>query len=328
MEFHEATRAGTKILMGMYAESGGGKTLSALLVARGLVGPDGEVYLADTEHRRGEMYADVVPGGYHVTQLSAPYTSRKYSEVIDAVEAAAKGRPAVLVIDSFSHEWEGVGGVLDAAASISEERAKGKNYAWNGKTTFGDWQQPKAEHKKMILKMLGSNMHIICCLRAQYKSHQVEKKDYAKFGINSNAKTTIIRDDFQTAIQDAGFIFEMTVHLEMSNKAPGVPRLTKCPDMLLSAFGDGKQMSVATGEAIAEWTKGGAPVSPELEQSVHEAMVAATKGKQKYSDWWSKQSPTTKAFHVNFGHQQNCIDAANLHDNPPEGFKEPENEEQ
>lgn len=324
MAFTQATRAGTKALIGMYSESGGGKTYSSLMVARGLAGPDGHVFLIDTENRRGEMYADEIPGGYHVSQMTAPFSSNKYAEMIGEAEAAANGEPAALVIDSFSHEWEGIGGVLDAAAAISENRAKSKNYAWNGKTTFGDWQKPKADHKKMVLKMLGSNMHIICCLRAQYKSHQVEKKDYQKYGINSNANTTIIRDEFQTAIQDAGFIFEMTVHLEMSNKAPGVPRLTKCPEMLLSAFGD-KQMSVATGEAIAEWTKGGAPISPELEQSVHEAMVAATKGKQPYTDWWHQQSPTTKAFHINHGHQANCIKAANLHDNPPNtGFKEQE----
>lgn len=317
MTFQKATRAGTKALIGLYGESGSGKTFSALLLARGLAGPDGHVFMIDTENRRGEMYADEIPNGYEVSQLTAPFSSNKYAEMIGEAEAAANGEPAALVIDSFSHEWEGVGGVCSAAEALSEARAQKYNKPWNGSVQFGDWKQPKADHKRMVLKMLGSNLHIICCLRAQYKSHQVEKKDYAKHGITSNMKSTVIRDDFQTAIQDSGFIFEMTVHAELSNKAAGVPRLTKCPQMLYNAFGESKQISVETGEAIAEWTAGGSPVSPELLQSVDDAMKAATKGKQKYSDWWGKQSPTTKTFHVENGHQANCIKAANDHDNPP-----------
>ena len=41
--FRPATRSEAKPLIGLYAESGAGKTYSALLLARGFVGPSGKI---------------------------------------------------------------------------------------------------------------------------------------------------------------------------------------------------------------------------------------------------------------------------------------------
>lgn len=144
-----------------------------------------------------------------------------------------------------------------------EQRAKKKGYDWNGTVQFGDWKIPKMEHKRMMLEMLGAPVHLICCLRAQYKSHQIEKKDYEKYNIRSNANTTVLRDEFQSPIQDANFIYEMTVHAELRAPSPnspdraGVPLITKCPESLLRAFPQGERISVQTGAAIREWCESG-----------------------------------------------------------------------
>ena len=68
-----------------------------------------------------------------------------------------------------------------------------------------------------------------------------------------------------------------------------------------------------------------APLSQsELEASVDEAMSAAVLGKLAYSNWWGKQQPGTKAFHIENGHQESCIIAANDHDSPPKSnFEDP-----
>ena len=87
-----ATRTGVKPLIGFYGESGTGKTYSALLLARGLVGTAGRIVMIDTESGRGSLYADVLPGGYDVLELRQPFSPAAYVEAINAVEqSGARG---------------------------------------------------------------------------------------------------------------------------------------------------------------------------------------------------------------------------------------------
>lgn len=292
MAFEAAKRSGTKAIIALYGGSGAGKSLSALLMARGLVGPNGNIYMADTESGRGAIYSDDSRiGGYMIDNIEAPYTSDKYSEKVnDAVaHSKASGVPGCLIIDSASHEWEGIGGVVNAAETTAENRAKKSGYPWNGTVPFGDWKTPKAAHKRMMLNVLGAPIHVIFCLRAQYKSHQVEKKDYAKYGIQSNTKTTVFRDDFQTPIQDANFIFEMIIHAELRANTPtnpdaaGRPIVTKCPDNLLHAFPNGERISAKTGEIIAEWCDGGGIETVSDEDTKAGAEAAAKSGTEAYA---------------------------------------------
>src|SRR5690606_5283106 len=165
-----------------------------LLIARGLAGPDGRIAMIDTENRRGEMYADDPRiGGYDVAQLEAPFRPKRYIEMIDEAE---RDGYAVIVIDSGSHAWEGEGGVLDMAV----EKAGG------GQPQFGHWKEPKTEHKHLIQRLQRCKAHVIVCLRAQYKSRQIDQKDFEKNGIQSRARSVVIRDDYQSPIQDERFI--------------------------------------------------------------------------------------------------------------------------
>lgn len=311
MPFRKATRQGLKALTCLYSESGGGKTFSALLIARGLVGPSGKIGMIDTENRRGELYADDERiGGYEVLQLGEPFSPKAYIAAID--EAAAEVVDA-LVIDSISHEWSGTGGVLDMAAAISEGRAKRRGYEWNGSTEFGDWREPKREHNELIDKMMRAPFHIIVCARAKYDSHQIDQKDYAKYGITSKAKTTVIRDDFQSPIQEERFIFEMTVHLQMQNTNPGVPIITKCPDMLLGAFTRGEPITVQTGERMKAWYDQGAPTSAANEALFAAGRTEAERGTEFYSAWFIPLPASSKRELVNAGeHDRNKKRAAEI----------------
>lgn len=302
MAFRKATRAGTKSLIGLFGGSGGGKTYSALLLARGLVGDDGNVLMGDTESRRGEMYVGQEGiGEYEVQPIEAPYSSAKYIELIQDASQIARdsGKPTALIIDSMSHEWEGLGGVVNAAETISEARAKKKNYDWNGSVSFGDWKQPKADHKRMVLAMLGAPIHVIVCLRGQYKSRQIERKDFEKFNIPSSTygNSVVVRDEFQSPIQDAGFIYEMTISVELRPTSAGLPFPQKCPAMLHSAFPQGKKIDNATGAAIAAWCDGGGGTpeghkdegkTPDFDPEglIQEAYSTAGGGMDIYRDWY------------------------------------------
>src|ERR1700678_2154995 len=110
-----ASRSDSKALIGLYGQSGSGKTMGALLLCRALVGPTGKLVMIDTESGRGSLYADVIPGGYEVIELDAPFSPDRY---IEAIAAAEKTGADCIVIDSISHEWEGQGGISDMVGEI------------------------------------------------------------------------------------------------------------------------------------------------------------------------------------------------------------------
>lgn len=241
-DIKKATRVGVRPLIGLYSESGCGKTYSALLLARGLVGPSGKIVMADSESGRGSLYADVLPGGYDTFELGQPFSPARYIEAIDATEQSGA---AVGIIDSASHEWEGIGGVLDLAAQ-NEERT--------GKAGLHCWKAPKLEHAKFMLRMLQSSIPWIVCLRAKYKSRQTKV----------DGKTQIVKDEATSPIQAEDFIFEMTCHMEILQNH--TPIITKCSHPALRAcFPEDKKEPIAIkhGQLLAAWCSnpGGTPAS-------------------------------------------------------------------
>lgn len=230
-EIKPATRQGVKPLIGFYSESGCGKTYSSLLLARGLVGPSGKIVMVDTESGRGSLYADVLAGGYDVLELREPFSPQRYIEAIQVVERSGA---AVGVLDSGSHEWEGLGGVLDMAGDREQK---------SGKPGLHNWREPKMEHAKFMLKLLQSPLPWIICLRAKHKTKQ---------GKNQQGRTEIVKDEFTTPIQADDFIFEMTCHGEIMQDHSF--RLTKCSHpSLRQAMPNNEPVAIRHGEALAAW---------------------------------------------------------------------------
>lgn len=248
-----ATRQGVKPLIGLYSESGCGKTYSALLLARGLVGPSGKIVMIDTESGRGSLYADVIPGGYDVLELNDSFSPTAY---VSAFKQVADSGAQVCVVDSASHEWEGLDGVMDIASRSAESRSQRFNREWDGAIQFGDWKQPKDEHKKFVLWLLRSPMPVIVCLRAKHKSHQVKgTPEMAEQGIiqkNQIGKSVVVKDEFVTPIQAEDFIYEMTVHGEIHRDHS--LHLKKWSHVSLKpCFPKGKPIEIRHGELLAQW---------------------------------------------------------------------------
>lgn len=241
-EIKTATRQGAKPLIGLYSESGCGKTYSALLLARGFAGPSGKVVMVDSESGRGSLYADVLPGGYEVLELTEPFSPIRYIAAIQAVE---KSGAAIGIIDSFSHEWEGLGGVCEMA-SDNEQRS--------GKLGLHNWKQPKMEHARCVLKMLQSSIPWVVCVRAKCKTRQ--QKD-------ERGKTQIIKDEFVSPIQDENFIFECTAYGFLGKDHAFNPLKVQHPT-LAACFPNGKPIEIRHGELLAKWcaSSGVAPANP------------------------------------------------------------------
>jgi hypothetical protein len=257
MNIRPATRQGVKPLIGLYSESGCGKTMSGLLLARGMAGPSGKIVMIDTESGRGSLYADVIPGGYDVLELTEPFSPDRYAEAIRTAEASGA---AVIVVDSMTHEWESMGGVTDMAASIAKGRADKYNREWDGVVQFGDWKLPKMEHAKFMAKLLQSRCPMVLCVRAKYKSRQVKgTEDMAEAGViqrSQTGKSVIVKDEFTTPVQAEDFIYEMTAHAEIL-KDHSI-NLTKCSHPALrECFPKSGPITVKTGENVAQWCQAG-----------------------------------------------------------------------
>lgn len=265
--FSRAQREGSHCLISMEANSGEGKTYSAILLMRGLVGPKGNFGLLDTETGRGKIYANMA-GGYEYGELTPPYTPERYIAAIKAAEAAKLDG---LIIDSGSHEWEGIGGIGEIAEA---SKTGGLN----------KWAKPKARHKKFVQALLATRMHIIVCLRAKEKMLQRAGAD---------GKEEIVSGGW-VPVQEKGFKFEMTVRLFFAGGGKkGVPELLKCPEDLLGAFPEGQQICVETGAKIAEWVHGGVPIDPEYAALKAEAEEAA-EGGETVLDAFIKNLPRSK----------------------------------
>ena len=155
-EIKKAERKGSKVFVQLAGLSDSGKTYSAIQLARGLVGEKGKIGFIDTEQRRASHYADVA-GGFDVIDMTAPFSPENY---IKATKTFKDAGFDCLIIDSMSHEWDGIGGVLNMA----EEQKSSKGYALKGQAK---WLKPKLEHKKMMNFLLQSDMHIICCYKCK-----------------------------------------------------------------------------------------------------------------------------------------------------------------
>jgi hypothetical protein len=252
-EIKPATRQGVKPLVGFYGKSGSGKTMSALLLARGLVGPKGRVCLIDTENGRGSIFSDLIPGGYSVMDVDAPFSPDRYQQAIVAAEKSAD----VVVVDSMSHEWSGEGGVLDMQDK-ELDRMAGEDWGKRERCKMAAWIKPKLAHKMMIQRLLRCSTALICCLRGEEKTHS---------GKDEKGKTVVITDEFSSPLFDPRFIFEMLLNFEtVAHDGVGgyvIPRKITHPSIAALLPKDGQQISIATGEALARWcaAPGAAPIS-------------------------------------------------------------------
>lgn len=242
-----AKRGNAKPLIGLYARSGCGKTYSALLLARGCVGPAGKLGMIETENGRGEAFAGKPEiGDYSVWSLRDNFAPSRYLEAIRSFEQA---KVDALIIDSASHEWEGTGGVLDQAS----ERAK------NGAKAILAWQQPKMDHQRffMLPLMQSSIPLVICNMRAKYPMEERPKA-------NGNGKEWV-RSDILEPKQSEDILYEMFVHgwIDEQHRFNGTKYTD---DSLRAVIRAGEPISAESGRRLAAWMKeqgAGTTISPE-----------------------------------------------------------------
>jgi hypothetical protein len=147
--FKKATKLEAKIRIALYGPAGSGKTFTSLTLASVL---GRKICVIDTEHGRASKYADRFD--FEVCELSrfAP------ADYIAAINAAADCGCEVLVIDSLSNSWNGIGGCLEMVDRATQS-AKG--------SSFNAWGKVTPEHQKLIEAITTAPYHIIATMRAK-----------------------------------------------------------------------------------------------------------------------------------------------------------------
>lgn len=297
-QFKPAEKVGLKIFLGIAGPTGSGKTYSALLIAQGLVGHVGKIFVLDTENGRALHYADRFQ--FMHGHFSAPYSPARY---LEAIEAAVAAGAECVVVDSASHMHEGEGGVLEMQAA-EHARMGGKD-----STKFASWIKPKGEFKKFVIGVMQLNVHVIFCFRAREKLAMVKVMKNGR-EVNEPVNTG------WAPICTNGLDYEMTALLTLPPNAKGVPAYgtqhEKMPIYLQDIFKPGQALSVDTGRALAQWASSSMTMSKpvqteedaiaaqlrrdqEIEELLGQARARARMGLEHLRDFYRQQSRQDKA---------------------------------
>lgn len=225
-EIKQAKRMRDKIRIGLAGASGSGKTYSALLLARGMASGWNKVALVDSENS-GSVYSDL--GDYNIGKIDPPFTADKYIEAISACERAGM---EVVVIDSMTHEWEGMGGYIERSEKLGQAKYKGNSWAAKSET--------KPEHQKLIYAIIHSSCHVIATVRSKTET------------VYENNK---VREVGTKVIQDENLKYEFSVFFEIDRDSH-LAVVSKDRTRLF----EGKDVFVITeetGKMIKEWAESG-----------------------------------------------------------------------
>lgn len=222
----KATRQKAKIRLGLSAVAGGGKTYTAILIAKGMTGDLSKVAVIDTENNSADLYAHL--GEYNVLPLSAPYTPENYISAIKECEAAGM---EVIIIDSITHEWEGKGGCLQI-----QEQLGGK---------YQDWAKVTPRHQAFIDAILQSKCHVITTVRRK-QDYEMSKDSSGKMKVEKAGLKEVTRE---------GFEYELTANLELDTRHNATASKDRTGLFM------GKPSFVpdeSTGQMILNWCEDGA----------------------------------------------------------------------
>jgi hypothetical protein len=130
-------------------------------------------------------------GKFSVVNIAAPFSPEKYIEAIKLCEDAGF---EVIVIDSISHEWEGIGGILETHSGMQGN-------------SFTNWGKLTPRHNLFVQGILQSQVHIIGTIRC--------KQDYIIS--ERNGKQVPEKIGLKGVTRD-GMDYEFTIVLEVDIK--------------------------------------------------------------------------------------------------------------
>lgn len=161
LAFKPATREASYARIALSGPSGAGKTYTALTLATAL---SSRVAVIDTERGSASKYVGL--NGWHFDTVQPD----KYSplSLVELLGAAAGGEYGAVVVDSLSHYWMGVDGMLEQA----DRRQKGGN-------SFSGWKEVRPEERRMVDALVAFPGHVVVTMRSK-QEYVIEENERGK----------------------------------------------------------------------------------------------------------------------------------------------------
>lgn len=275
--FRPARREHTPIVAGLAGPTKSGKTMSAHRLAVGLA-QGGPVAMINTEGAKGHQYADRFQ--YIATDVEAPFRPEKYTEALHAALSLSP-QPAVVIIDSCSHMWDGPGGILEWHEQ-ELDRIAGQDQKKRERSTWTAWIKPKAAENHFIYALLEADCHLILCFRAKEKIKIVTGKPPVDLGWQPIASERVA--------------FETLFTLVLPPHCKGVPDMdaSEMREPFDTLIPTGKALSEETGVLLGNWAAGSGngagavdqtPPAEPLTQETLQSLLAARMEADVDSEW-------------------------------------------
>lgn len=265
--FEEATRSGILVKMALTGAPGSGKTYTALGLATYLarVLDLGDVFVIDSENKSTKKYVydPKTRRGWKFKALYMPKDDYSPQTYMKAIHAAEDAGARIIVIDSISHAWSGVKGILEQVDELTDKAAKdrGKSYG----NSFSDgWRKATPLQNEFVQTMLDSHAHIIVTMRSD-PEWVLDGKTPVKVGMAPKQR------------KDITFEFDVVLDCDQNNTI--MVSKTRC-EALNDGNGVFKKPNVEKIAAVlTEWVKdsddASAPVEPAPPVVKHPAPVTA-----------------------------------------------------
>lgn len=162
--FAPAVRSATKARVALTGPSGSGKTWTGLTLAHHFATlEEGRLAVIDTERGKSSLYKGLNGWDFDI----ATPQSFSPASLVDLLGEAAGTYPAVF-LDSWSHYWMGVDGMLEQV----DRKAKGGN-------NFSGWKEARPDERRMIDALVSYPGHVVLSLRVKTE-YVVETDDRGK----------------------------------------------------------------------------------------------------------------------------------------------------
>ena len=247
MQLKKAERKKSYLKLNLSAPSGAGKTYSALLMAKGLVGDWSKIAIIDTENGSASLYSHL--GEFNTLDLEPPFTPERY---IESINLCVSSGIECIIIDSSTHEWSGAGGCIEANERLAQLKYKGN--------TWSAWNETTPRHDRFVQTVLQARAHVITCTRSKMETVMGEGKKVHKVGMKD--------------IQRDGWEYELTVSLNI-DRDTHIASASKDRTGLFEGK-DPFVITTQTGEAIRKWCdEGAAPTeNKELSNAIASIYIA------------------------------------------------------
>jgi hypothetical protein len=250
--FTKAVKQQEKLRLALDGPAGSGKTWTALIIASDIADrTGGRVAVIDSERSSARKYA----ADFDFDHLTLPdWSPHTYMGALRAAEDAGY---AVVVIDSFSHAWEGVLELKDNATA----RSRSKNSYTEG------WREATPVHNQLVDAVLRYDGHVIATLRT--------KTEYV-IGDDSSIRKVGLKP-----IQREGVDFEFDVVGDMTAENSMVISKTRCSALAGQVI---RKPDRRLAETLWNWLNDGEPtITPSEAQQLADTINA--KGQTARAAW-------------------------------------------